>query len=46
MMRYLFLQEITQLSQEFGMTLLDSFEWMTKASLSDKTWGACFVVRA
>lgn len=45
LMRYLFLPEIIQLCKEQGMTLLDRFEWMTKAPLSDKSWGACFVVR-
>ncbi len=45
LMRYLFLPEIEQLCAQFGMTLLSHFEWLTEQPLSEKTWGACFVVR-
>lgn len=43
-MRFLFKSEIELLCEQFDCELADSFEWMTKADLSQDTWGACFVI--
>jgi hypothetical protein len=44
-MRFLFKSEVELLCEQFGFQLLDNFEWMTKAALSQETWGACFVIK-
>ncbi len=43
-MRFLFKSEIELLCEQFDCELTDSFEWMTKADLSQDTWGACFII--
>jgi len=44
-MRFLFKSEIELLCNQFDVQLVDNFEWMTKAALSENTWGACFVIK-
>lgn len=44
-MRFLFLSEIELICQAFDMQVVEHFEWLTKAPLSENTWGACFVVK-
>jgi SAM-dependent methyltransferase len=44
-MRYFFAPEILLLAEKFGMSLISSQEWLTQAELSDRTWGACFLLR-
>lgn len=44
-MRYLFPPELDLLLQEAGLSLVESFEWMTGREPGFDTWGVCFVVR-
>lgn len=44
-MRYFFAPEILLLAEKFGMSILSEQEWLTQAALSDRTWGACFLLR-
>lgn len=44
-MRFLFKSEVELLCEHFDCQLLDCFEWLTKAPLSEDTWGACFVIK-
>lgn len=44
-MRYLFKPEIELIINQFGLSLVDSFEFMTGSALGFRTWNACFVVR-
>lgn len=44
-MRYLFLPELQLLADQVGLTLLDSFEWMTKHEPDKNTWSVCVVMR-
>jgi len=44
-MRYLFYPEISSLCQKFNMTLVHGCEWLTNKTLSQHTWGGCFVVK-
>jgi SAM-dependent methyltransferase len=44
-MRYFFLPEMEQFCAKFGMKIVHAGEWLTNASLSRSTWGACFVVK-
>ena len=45
-MRYFFRPEIELLLQDAGLSLADSFEWMSSKPTGFDTWGACFVARA
>jgi SAM-dependent methyltransferase len=42
-MRYLFKPEIEWLLKDSGITLSDSFEWMTGRQPGSDTWGVCFL---
>lgn len=44
-MRYLSLPEITLLAELCGLEVVHTCEWLTQNSLSEKTWGACFVLK-
>jgi len=44
-MRYFFLREINTLLTGHGFELVIAEEWITKAELSEDTWGACVVAR-
>lgn len=44
-MRYFFLPEILLMAEKFGMSVISSQEWLTQAALSDRTWGACFLLQ-
>lgn len=44
-MRYFFLREINILLLNHGFELVVAEEWITKAKLSEDTWGACVVAR-
>ena len=45
LMRYLFRPELELLLRGAGLSLIDSFEWMTGRAPGYDTWGVCFVVR-
>jgi SAM-dependent methyltransferase len=44
-MRYLFPDEITTLLKTADFSLLHSEEWLTKNSLSENTWNACYICK-
>lgn len=44
-MRYLSLPEITLLAELCGLEIVHTCEWLTQNPLSEKTWGACFVLK-
>lgn len=45
-MRYLFEPELALLAQVKGFHVLSSFEWMTRQTPSDASWGVCTVLQA
>lgn len=45
-MRYLFTEEVNSLLEIHGLEIIHAEEWITKEALSEKTWNACYVVRA
>jgi SAM-dependent methyltransferase len=44
-MRYLFRPEIELFSEENGLNIIETSEWMTGKQPGFDTWGVCFVVR-
>jgi len=44
-MRYLFTNELNNLMNINGLEILHTEEWLTGASLSEKSWNACYVCR-
>ena len=44
-MRYFFKPEIEKLAVENGFSLLSGEEWVSGDSLSENSWGACFILR-
>lgn len=44
-LRYFTAEEIKCYAEEAGFRLMDAFEFLTDAPLSEKTWGSCFVVQ-
>ena len=44
-MRYFFATEISELARRFSLRCVVGEEWMTRKTLSEDTWGACFMLQ-
>ena len=44
-MRYLFMEELNSIAHNHGLEIIHAEEWLTKKTLTEQSWNACYVCK-
>jgi SAM-dependent methyltransferase len=44
-MRYLFMEELNSVANNYDLEIINAEEWLTKKSLTEQSWNACYVCK-